>query len=153
MHQDVIVQATAITFSLSTVIWAACQFDFACVPVDIRVVLRKPGVSQDDCLMANAQDIEFGPALMTLVLDNKIDCFSDLSNLVWQSVHIIQPDWTWKLIGSKLACSDKLVVNKFSCCTTVYKCFHCQWTIALTMWTWIGICIGGPLKYLVSKGL
>ena len=73
----------AITFSLSAVIWAACQFDFACVPVDVRVVLHKPGVPQDDCLMANAQDIEFGLALMTIVLDNEIDRFSDLSDLVW----------------------------------------------------------------------
>ena len=53
MHQDVIVWVAAITFSLSTVIWAACQFDFTCVPVDIGVVLHKPGVSQDGCLMAN----------------------------------------------------------------------------------------------------
>ena len=92
MHQDVIVWAAAITFGLSAVIWAACQFDFACVPVDIGVVLHKPSVSQDDCLMANAQDIEFGPALVTLVLDNEINCFSDLSDLVWQSVCIIQPN-------------------------------------------------------------
>ena len=58
MHRDVIVQAAAITFGLSTVIWAACQFDFTCVPVDVRVVLREPGVSQDDCLMADTRDIE-----------------------------------------------------------------------------------------------
>ena len=73
----------ATTFGLSTVIWALCQFDFACAPVDVGVVLHKPGVSQDDCLMANARDIEFGPALVTLVLDNEIDCFGDLADLIW----------------------------------------------------------------------
>ena len=52
--RDVIVRVAAITFGLSAVIWAACQFDFACVPVDVRVVLHKPGVPQDDFLMANA---------------------------------------------------------------------------------------------------
>ena len=46
------------------------------MPVDVGVVLHKPCVSQDDCLMANAQDIELGLALMTLVLDNEIDGFS-----------------------------------------------------------------------------
>ena len=73
----------ATTFGLSAVIWASCQFDFACAPVDVGVVLRKPGVSQDDCLMADAQDINFGLALVTFVLDNEIDRFSDLSDLVW----------------------------------------------------------------------
>ena len=100
----------------------------------------------------NTRDIEFGPALMTLVLDNEIDCFSDLSNLVWQSVCIIQPDWMWKLISSKLMRSDKLVVNKFSRCTTVYQCFHCQWTVAVDCMD-LDRDIGGPPKYLVSKGL
>ena len=124
VHWDVIVWVAAITFGLSTVVWEACQFDFSCVPVDVRVVLHKPGVSQDDCLMANAQDIEFGPALVSLVLDNKIDCFSDFSDLVWRSVCIIQPNQMWELIGLKLMCSDKLMVNKFSHCTAVYQCFH-----------------------------
>ena len=152
VHQDVIVQVAAITSSPSAVIWAACQFDFACAPVDVRVVLHKPGVPQDDCLMANAQDIEFGPALMTLVLDNEIDRFGDLSNLVWRSVCIIQPNRTWKLIGSKLVRLDKLMVNKFSHCATVYQCFHCQWTVAVDCMDLDGD-IGGPPKYLVLKGL
>ena len=83
VHQDVIVWVATITFSLSTVIWAAavCQFDFACALVDVGVVLCEPGASQEDCLMADAQDIEFGLALVTLVLDNEIHCFSDLSIL------------------------------------------------------------------------
>ena len=123
VHWDVIVWVAAITFSLSAVIWAACQFDFTCVPVDVDVVLHEPGVSQDDCLMADAQDIEFGPALVTLVLDNEINRFSDLSDLIWWSICIIQPNWTWGLIGPKLICSDKLMVNKFSCCAAVYQCF------------------------------
>ena len=135
-----------------TVIWAACQFDFACVPVDVGVVLRKPGVSQDNCLMAGAQDIEFGLALVTLVLDNEINCFSDFSDLIWQSVCIIQPNRMWELIGPKLMCSDKLMVNKLSCCTAVYQCFHCQWMIAVNHVD-LDRDIGGPLKYLVLKGL
>ena len=150
--RDVIVWVAAITFSLSTVIWAAHQFDFACAPVDVGVVLREPGVSQDNCLMANAQDIEFGPALMTLVLDSKINCFSDLSNLIWRFICIIQPDWMWELIGSKLMRSGKLMVNKFSHCAAVYQCFHCQWTIAVDRVD-LDRDIGGPPKYLVSKGL
>ena len=155
MCRDVIVRVAAITSGLSAVIWAVCQFDFACVLVDVRVVLCKPGVPQDDCLMANARDVEFGRALMTLVLHNKIDRFSDISDLVWRSVCTIQPDQTWKLIGSKLVRSDKLMVNKYSRYTayaTVYQCFHCQWTVAVDRVDLDGD-IGGPPKYLVLKGL
>ena len=152
VHQDVTVQAAATTFSLSAVIWALCQVDFACAPADVRVVLCKPGVSQDDCLMADAQDIKFGPALVTFVLDNEIDCFGDLSDLVWRSICIIQPDWTWELIGPKFMCSDKLVVNELPRCTAVDQCFHCQWTIAVHHMD-LDRDVGGPLKYLVSKGL
>ena len=130
----------------------SCQFDFACVPVDVGVVLCKPGVSQDDSLMADARDIGFGLALVTLVLDNEINCFGDLADLVWQSVCIIQPDWMRELIGPKLMCSDKLVVNKLSHCAAVYQCFHCQWTIAVDCVD-LDRDIGGPPKYLVSKGL
>ena len=137
---------------MTAVIWAVCQFDFACAPVDIRVVLHKPGVSQDDCLMADAQDVELGWALVPLVLDNKIDCFSDFSNLVWRSVCIIQPNQMWELKGLKLMCSDKLMVNRFSHCTAVYQCFHCQWMIAVD-YVDLDRDIGGPPKYLVLKGL
>ena len=152
MRRDFIVWAIAITFGLSAVIWAACQFDFTCAPVDVRVVLRKPSVSQDNCLTANARDIEFGLALMTFVLDNEIDCFSNLSDLVWRSVCIIQPNQTWKLIGLKLMHLDKPMVNKFSRCATVYQCFHCQWMIAVNCMD-LDRDVGGPPKYLVSKGL
>ena len=89
---------------------------------------------------------------MTLVLDNEIDRFGDLSDLIWRSICIIQPDRTWKLIGSKLVCSDKLVVNKFSHCAAVYQCFHCQWTVAVDRVDLDGD-IGGPSKYFVLKGL
>ena len=124
-----------------------CQFDFACAPVDVGVVLHEPGVSQVDCLMADARDIK-----VTFVLDNEINCFSDLSNLVWLSICIIQPDRTWVLIGPKFMHSDKLVVNKLSLCAAVYQCFHCQWTVAVDCMD-LDRDIGGPLKYLVSKGL
>ena len=129
-----------------------CQIDFTCAPVDVRVVLCKPGVSKDNHLVADTWDIEFGLDLMTLVLDNKIDCFSDLSDLIWWSIWIIQPNQMWELIGLKLVRSDKLVVNKFSCCATVYQCFHCQWMIAVDHVD-LDRDICGPPKYLVSKGL
>ena len=48
--------------------------------------------------------------------------------------------------------SDELMVNKFSCCAAVYQCFHCQWTIAVDHVD-LDRDIGGPLKYLVLKGL
>ena len=89
---------------------------------------------------------------MTLVLDNEIDCFSDLSNLIWRPICIVQPNQMWKLIGSKLVCPDKLMVNKFSHCAAVYQCFHCKWTIAVDCVD-LDRDIGGPPKYLVSKGL
>ena len=145
-------KVTATTFGLSAIIWALCQFDFACVPVDVGVVLHEPGVSQDDCLMANAWDIIFGLALVTFVLDNEINHFSDLSDLVWRSVCIIQPYRMWELIGPKFMCSDKLMVNKLSHCAAVYQCFHCQWMIAVHHMN-LDRDVGGPPKYLVLKGL
>ena len=75
-----------IGFGASTIVWAACHLDFACMPVDVGVVLRKPGVSQDNRLVAYAGNVEFGPASVTFVLNNQVNCFSDLSNLIWQSV-------------------------------------------------------------------
>ena len=156
VHWDVIIWAAAITFSLSTVIWAACQIDFTCVPVDVRVVLHKPGVSQDDCLMADTRDIEFGPALVTLYWTMRLIAsvifsisFGDLSALY-------SPIWTWEFIGPKLMHSDKLMVNKFTCCTTVYQCFHCQWTVDVDCvdldgdihrWTSKIFCFKGPLGF------
>ena len=109
-------------------------------------------MSQDDCLMANTGDIEFGPALVTLVLDNEIDCFGDIADLIWRSVCIIQPNRTSELIGPKLMSSDKLVVNKLPHCATVDQCFHCQWTIAVDRMD-LDRDIDGPPKYLVLKGL
>ena len=46
-----------------------------------------------------------------------------------------------------LGVSDKLVVNKLSCCAAVYQCFHCQWMIAVDCVD-LDRDIGGPLKYI-----
>ena len=56
------------------------------------------------------------------------------------------------MIGLKLMCLDELMVNKFSHCATVYQFSHGQWTIAVNHVDLDGD-IGGPLKYLVLKGL
>ena len=75
--------AAGVGLGVSAIVWAACHLDFACMPVDVGVVLRKPGVSQDNRLVAYAGNIEFGPASVTFVLNDQVDCFSDLSNLIW----------------------------------------------------------------------
>ena len=137
--RDVIVWAAATTFGLSAVIWASCQFDFPCVPVDVGVVLHEPGVSQDNCLMANTRDIEFVPALVTLVLDNEIDCFGDLPDLIWRSVCIIQPNRVRELIGPKLMSLDNSWSINSPIAPQSISAFIASGRLLSTIWTWIGM--------------
>ena len=74
---------------MSAIVWAACHLDFACVPVDIGVVLCKPGMPQDNHLVAEALNIDFGLASVTFVLNNQINHFGDLSNFIRGSVYVI----------------------------------------------------------------
>ena len=39
-----IIQTITSALCLSAVIWAVCQFNFACVPVDVEIVFCKPGM-------------------------------------------------------------------------------------------------------------
>ena len=96
-------------------------------------------MSQDNCLMADARDIKFGLALVTFALDNEIDGFSDLSNLIWRSICIIQPDRTWELIGPKFMHSDKLMVNNSPVALQSISAFIASGRLLSTIWTWIGI--------------
>ena len=70
--------------------------------------------------MAYAGNVEFGPASVTFVLNDQVDCFSDVSNLIWRSVRVVQADWVWDRIRLEFMGTDKLVVDEFCHCTTVY---------------------------------
>ena len=69
--------------------------------------------------MAYAGNIEFGLASVAFVLNDQVDCFSDLSNLIWRSVRVVQADWVWDRIRLEFMGMDKLVVDEFCHCTTV----------------------------------
>ena len=63
------------------------------LPVDLWVVLCKPGESKDDVLLPEVNDSECGPLQVAI---NTQDCINDLGYgpvFIWYAIYIIDKDW------------------------------------------------------------
>jgi len=62
------------------------------VPVNLRVVLHKPCLSEDDSCLANTSDVEGGSFQMTLVLDNEVHDLGNVTGFVEGSFYVVDVD-------------------------------------------------------------
>src|SRR5882762_2458017 len=88
---------------------ATRHFDLLCNPVNLRVVLLKPGVSQDQILLSEACYCELDPFRMILVAEDDIHYFPDGSCLVQSPVNIVHWDRS-----AKGPCGDPIPIHKAS---------------------------------------
>ena len=62
---------------------------FSSLPIDLRVMVLEPGITEDHVLLSKAGDSEERPFGVGFVMENYVYNFGDLACLVGGAVHVV----------------------------------------------------------------
>src|SRR5882762_4152989 len=104
--------------------WTPRHFNLTCTPIDLRVVLTEPGVSQYHVLVAKTGYSEMGTFGMVSVPENHVYHLSDGSCFIGRTINIVHWDGACKRSGSELVLLNIVPVDEKSVSSAVQKCLH-----------------------------
>jgi len=94
---------------------------FSGLPIDLRIVVLKPGITEDHVLPSEAGDSEEHPFGVGFVTENHIYHFRDLTCLVGGAVHIVHRYGARDAPGVNAFHSDKVLIYEVACSSGVQK--------------------------------
>src|SRR5882672_9456622 len=100
------------------------HFNLTRTPVDFRVVLPEPGVSQYHVLVAKTGYSEMGTFGVVSVSENRVYHLTDGSRFIGRTINIVHWDGACKGSGSELVLPNVVPVNEKSISSPVKKCLH-----------------------------
>jgi len=83
---------------------------FSGLPIDLRVVVLEPGITEDHALPSEAGDSEKRPFRVGFVMENHVYHFRDLTCLVGGAVHVIHRYGLRDALGVNVFRSDKVLI-------------------------------------------
>src|SRR6267154_4640964 len=104
--------------------WTPGHLNLTRSPIDLRVVLMKPGVSQYHVLVAKAGYSKVGTFSMVSVPENHVYHLADGSRFIGRTINIVHWDGACKGSGSDLVLLNVVPVNEKSVSSAVKKCLH-----------------------------
>src|SRR5882762_2693605 len=104
--------------------WTSRHFNLAHTPINLRVVLLKPGVSQYHVLVAKTGYRKVSPFWVVSVPENRIYHLTDGSRFVVHTINIVHWDGACKGSGSELVLLNIVLVDEKSISSAVKKGFH-----------------------------
>src|SRR6266436_2734512 len=104
--------------------WTPGHLNLTCTPIDLRVVLTKPGVSQYHVLVAKAGYSKVSTFGVVSVPENHVYHLADGSRLIGRTINIVHWDGACKGSGSELVLPNVVPVNEKSISSAVKKCLH-----------------------------
>jgi len=94
---------------------------FSGLPIDLRVVVLEPGITEDHVLPSEAGDSEEHPFGVGFVTENYVYHFRDLTCLVGGAVHIVHQYGARDTLGVNAFCSDEVSIYEVACSPRVQK--------------------------------
>ena len=94
---------------------------FSGLPIDLRVVVLEPGVTEDHVLPSEAGDSEECPFGVGFVMENHVYHFRDLTCLVGGAVHIVHQYGAGDAPGVNAFCSDEVLIYEVTRSSGVQK--------------------------------
>jgi len=83
---------------------------FSGLPIDLWVVVLKPGITEDHALPSEAGNSEKHPFGVGFVMKNHVYHFRDLTCLVGRAVHVVHQYGARDALGVNAFCSDKVSI-------------------------------------------
>src|SRR6267154_2054878 len=93
-------------------------------PIDLRVVLTKPGVSQYHVLVAKASYSKVSMFGVVSVPENRVYHLGDGSRFICHTINIVHWDGACKGSGSELVLPNVVPVDEKSVRSAIKKCLH-----------------------------
>src|SRR5882757_9644831 len=93
-------------------------------PIDLQVVLTKPGVSQDHVLVAKAGYSKVSTFSVVSVPENHVYHLGDGPRFIGNTINIVHWDGAYKGSGSELVLPNVVLVDEKSVSSAVKKSLH-----------------------------
>src|SRR6266436_2225616 len=126
-------------------------------PIDLRVVLTKPGVSQYHVLVAKAGHSKVSTFGVVLVPENRVYHLGDGSRLICRTINIVYRDGACKGSGSELVLPNIVPVDEKSVSSAIKKCFHGLGLLGVGCHNLDldvqGVCRGGGSNHILPRKL
>src|SRR6266436_5115104 len=100
------------------------HFNLTRTPIDLRVVLTEPGVSQYHVLVAKTGYSKMGTFGVVSVSENRVYHLTDGPRFIGRTINIVHWDGACKGLGSELILPNVVPVNEKSVSSAVEKCLH-----------------------------
>jgi hypothetical protein len=100
------------------------HLNLTCTPVDLRVMLTEPGVSQYHVLVAKAGHSKLSTLCVVLVPENNIYHLTDGPRFIGRAINIVHWDGACKGSGSELVLPYIVTVNEKSVSSAVKEGLH-----------------------------
>src|SRR6266478_6247792 len=131
------------------------HFNLTHTPIDLWVVLPKPGVSQYHVLVAKTSYSEMSPFCIVLVPENHIYHLTDGSRFVGRTINIVHWDGACKGSGSELVLPNVVPVDEKSISSAVKKCLHRLGLLSVSCHNLNldvqGVCGGGGCDHILPR--
>jgi len=96
---------------------------FFSLPIDLRVVVLEPGITEDHVLSSEAGDSEEHPFRVGFVMENHVYHFRDLTCLIGGAVHIVHQYGARDAPGVNAFHLDEVSIYEVACSSGVQKRF------------------------------
>jgi len=100
---------------------ASVHLYFSSLPIDLRVVVLEPGITEDHVLLSKAGDSEECPFGVGFVMENYVYNFGNLVCLIGGAVHVVHRYETRDASGVNTFCTDKVSIYEVVCSSRVQK--------------------------------
>jgi len=94
---------------------------FSGLPIDLRVVVLEPGITEDHALSSKAGDSEERPFGVGFVTENHVYHLRDLTCLVGGAIHVVHRYGARDALGVNAFCSDKVSIYEVARSSRVQK--------------------------------
>src|SRR5882672_3504674 len=129
------------------------HFNLTHTPIDLRVVLPKPGVSQYHVLVAQTGYSEMSTFCVVSVPENRVYHLTDGPRFVGRTINIVHRDGACEGSGSELVLPDIVPVDEKSIGSAVKKGFHGLGLLSVSCHNFDldvqGVCGGGGSDHIL----
>ena len=94
---------------------------FSGLPIDLRVVVLEPGITEDHALSSEAGDSEEHPFGVGFVMENHVYHFQDLTCFVGGAIHIVHRYGVRDALGVNAFRLDEVSIYEVVCSSRVQK--------------------------------
>ena len=100
---------------------ASVHLHFSSLPIDLQVMVLKPGITKDHVLPSEAENSEEPPFGVGFVTENHVYHFRDLICLVGGAVHVVHQYGARDTPGVNAFRSDEVLIYEVACGSGVQK--------------------------------